>query len=174
MAFYNNRSSQDTSPIPKAVLIALCDYSKEFNRIDHSKVIIRLSDWGVPGWLLKILISYLTERTMTVKYKGVLSAPQSLPGGTVQGSELGILLFIVELSDAGMAVPSQPIQIDNVTDINSLPQPSPAVTSDECRLKYVDDQTHGEVLRLDTDLQLNGNIDGPRNFHDRHGHLLQP
>ena len=44
--------------IPRAVIIALCDYSNGFNRINHMHLIIRLSDWGVPGCLLKFLISY--------------------------------------------------------------------------------------------------------------------
>ena len=67
--------------IPRAVIIALCDYSKGFNRIDHSNLVTRLSDWGVPGWLLKVLISYLTERSMVLKYDGAVSDPQPLPGG---------------------------------------------------------------------------------------------
>ena len=115
-------------------LIDMCDYSKGFNRIDHSRVIIRLSDWGVPGWLLKILTSYLTGRSMELKYKGAISSPQSLPGGTVQGSELGILLFIVEHSDAGMDIPVQPL---DGQDVFSVSQPLPAVTQKECRLKYL-------------------------------------
>ena len=45
-----NTDKKDKSKIPRAVIIALCDYSKGFNRIDHNKLIIRLSDWGVPGW----------------------------------------------------------------------------------------------------------------------------
>ena len=88
---------KDKDRIPRAVILALCDYSKGFNRIDHSKLIIRLSDWGVPGWILKILVSYLTERSMILKYQGKWSDPQSLPGGTGQGSLLGMTLFIVEL-----------------------------------------------------------------------------
>ena len=51
--------------IPRSVVIALIDYSKGFNRISHPKLIIRLSDWGVPGWLLRILCSYMTKRTMS-------------------------------------------------------------------------------------------------------------
>ena len=41
-------SSTDSSTTPKAVMVALIDFSKAFNRINHTKVITRLSDWGVP------------------------------------------------------------------------------------------------------------------------------
>ena len=93
--------------IPRAVILAFCDYSKGFNRINHRNLIIRLSDWGVPGWLLQIISSYLSNRSMTLKYNGEVSDPQSLPGGAGQGSRLGMYLFLIELSDAGMPVPSQ-------------------------------------------------------------------
>ena len=69
--------------VPKAAIIALIDYSKGFNRISHNKLIIRLSDWGVPGWLLKIMCSYLTERTMTVRFKGATSSPYPLRSSRV-------------------------------------------------------------------------------------------
>ena len=71
--------------VPRAVMVALIDYSKGFNRISHSKLIIRLSDWGVPGWILRILCSYLEGRSMRVRHKGTTSAPQLLPSGPVKG-----------------------------------------------------------------------------------------
>ena len=47
--------------LPHAVMVALIDFKKGFNRLNHNKIITHLSDWGVPGWILKILCSYLTE-----------------------------------------------------------------------------------------------------------------
>ena len=47
---------------PKAVLAAYIDFFKGFNRLNHNKILIRLSDWLVPSWLLKIVASFLTER----------------------------------------------------------------------------------------------------------------
>ena len=38
-----------------AIIAALVDFSKGFNRLNHNKIMIRLSDKGVPGWLLRIL-----------------------------------------------------------------------------------------------------------------------
>ena len=42
---------------PHAVVLALIDLSKAFNRVDHTLVIQDLHDMKVPGSLLKILIS---------------------------------------------------------------------------------------------------------------------
>ena len=56
---------------------------------------------GVPGWLLKLVISFLKNRSMKVKYKGKYSKLFSLPGGGPQGSLLGLFLFLVLINDAG-------------------------------------------------------------------------
>ena len=98
---------------------------------------------------------------MVLKFNGAESDSQCLPGGTPQGTLLGMLLFIIELSDAGMTVPSQPGGLDMV----SLPIPEPSITQDEIRLKYVDDQTQGEVLYLKSALDFHSEQNGPRLFH---------
>ena len=105
---------------------------------------------------------------MVVKYQGAVSSPQPLFGGTVQGSLIGIILFIVELSDAGMPVPQQ----TSTNDVISLPFPTPTATENEIRLKYIDDQSQGEVVNLETALDLHSKQNGPRVYHDRHGHIL--
>ena len=56
---------------------------------------------GVPGWLLKLVISFLSDRSMRVKYKGKLSGFYPLPGGGPQGALLGLFLFLVLINDAG-------------------------------------------------------------------------
>ena len=56
-----------------AVLACLVDFSKAFNRQDHNILITKLSDIGVPGWLLKLVMAFLKHRTMKVKYKGRFS-----------------------------------------------------------------------------------------------------
>ena len=43
---------------PYAVLLALIDLEKAFNRVSHQLVIEDLAAMNVPGWLLLILISY--------------------------------------------------------------------------------------------------------------------
>ena len=73
---FNQDNKEATS-----VLACLVDFSKAFNRQDHSILITKLSDMGVPSWLLKIVISFLTDRKMVIRYKGETSGIRSLPGG---------------------------------------------------------------------------------------------
>ena len=105
---------------------------------------------------------------MILKYRKEWSEPQSLPGGTVQGSLLGMILFVIELSDAGMPVPPQA----GSQDVISVQDPLPSVTENEVRLKYIDDHTQGEVIKLKSALKLNADMNGPRDYLDRHGHVL--
>ena len=46
---------------PHAVLLGMIDLEIAFNRVSHQLVIQDLADMKVPGWLLLILISYLTK-----------------------------------------------------------------------------------------------------------------
>ena len=43
---------------PKAVLAAMVDFEKAFNRQNHHKLITKLHEMGVPGWLLNITIGF--------------------------------------------------------------------------------------------------------------------
>ena len=85
---------------PHAVLLALVDLEKAFNRVSHRIVIEDLADMHVPGWLLKILTSYLSERSMYLRFDGASSSEKLLPGSSPQGAYLGILLFIIIFNGA--------------------------------------------------------------------------
>jgi hypothetical protein len=61
-------NQDDTAPI--AILACMVDYSKAFNRIDHNLLVTKLSDMGVPGWLLSIVMAFLNDRSMIVRYNG--------------------------------------------------------------------------------------------------------
>ena len=50
---------------PQATLAAMIDYKQGFNRVQHSIFIeIMANDYKIPGWLLRILIGYLSERKL--------------------------------------------------------------------------------------------------------------
>ena len=54
----------------------------------------------VPGWLLRIIVAYLTKRSMILRYNGKSSSQHWLPGGGPQGTVLGVLLFLVLINFA--------------------------------------------------------------------------
>ena len=76
--------------IPHAVMAVMVDYSKAFNRTNHSIVVTILSRMGVPGWLLRIIVGFLSDRVLIVRHNGKSSSEKSMPGGSAQGSKLGL------------------------------------------------------------------------------------
>ena len=129
---------------PHAVLLAAVDMAKAFNRMSHQKVIEDLFDMKVPGWLMLILISYLTDRKMTMKFRGVLSALRLLPGSSPQGTVLGVILFIIYFNGAALRP--------------SIPRPSGPILSKRrndplaVEMKFVDDLSIAMKVNLKKDI----------------------
>ena len=89
-------------PESRAVLATMVDFSKAFNRQNHLILVTKLSDMGVPGWLLKIVIGFLEERQLIVTYNGATSGTKEMPGGGPQGTVLGMFLFLILINKAGI------------------------------------------------------------------------
>ena len=94
------RYNQDCN-LPVAILACTIDFSKAFNRQNHNILITTLSDMGVPGWLLNIIMGFLKDRVMVVNYKGETTEEKQLPGGGPQGTLLGLLLFLILINFCG-------------------------------------------------------------------------
>ena len=56
---------------------------------------------GAPGWLVNIIKGFLEERKLEVHYKGEKSGRKDMPGGSPQGTILGLFLFLVQINEAG-------------------------------------------------------------------------
>ena len=160
-----NLSNQE-SKIPTAILACLIDFSKAFNRQNHNILITKLSDMAVPAWLLKIVMGFLTGRSMVVRYKGATSSPRSLPGGGPQWTLLGLLLFLVLINDAGFAD-----QCNNVGDLITSRKTFKA--ANQLHLKYVDDLSIAEAVILkDNVLPAPVDRQQPDPYRARTGHVL--
>ena len=152
--------------LPIAVLICAIDFTKAFNRINHNIIITKLSDMGVPGWLLNIVMGFLADRVMVVRYKGETSDTQSLPGGGPQGTLLGLLLFLILINlcgDQGYGGIGKEIT-----------NPKKKFTPSSVHAKFVDDMTLAEAFNIAESVLPNPDRPLPDNYHARLGWKLDP
>ena len=91
-----------------AVLAVPVDYSKAFNRMLHSDILCNLIALNVPNCAVKLVKSYLTKRTMCVRYRGARSSFQNCPGGGPQGGLLTGALFCLQVNKAGRPCIARP------------------------------------------------------------------
>ena len=92
-----------------AVFVGLVDFSKAFNRIDHNVIVTILGDLNIPTCALRLVISYLSERKMCVRYNGAESAEQLIPCCGPQGGLLTVILFDLQVNLAGAPCPIYPL-----------------------------------------------------------------
>ena len=158
--------NQDVKNI-HAVLAVAVDFSKAFNRQNHNILIELLSDLGVPGWLLRIVMGFLENRKLEVHFKGEKSERKNLPGGGPQGTILGMFLFLILINAAGFRE-----RIRNTGQIITQPGVNKRKPMGTIHMKCIDDMTVAESIYLKDNLIKNPEPIQPFQYHERTGHIL--
>ena len=82
-----------------ATVLTAIDYSKAFNRLSYQQCLESFRKKGTSTPLLRIIASFLTNRTMSVRVGQEWSDPLEVHGGSPQGSVLGVQLFNTTTDD---------------------------------------------------------------------------
>jgi len=76
--------------------IGILNFSKAFDKADHSRLLPKL---GVRGEPLQWIQSFLSDRSQQVVVEGSFSNPRKLTSGVPQGSVLGPTSFLTYIND---------------------------------------------------------------------------
>ena len=104
---------------------------------------------------------------MFVLFNGGQSSTKPLPGGIPQGTLLALLLFLIMVNDVGFEN-----QMNNAGELATAKKK--VKTANEIHLKYVDDLTVAEAVRMKENLSCIP-LDSrplPDAYHSRTGHFL--
>ena len=79
----------------KATTAVTIDYSKAFDYIDHTILVTKLINMGISASLIKILISFLTNRSQCTRIGSELSSFKTItcgiPQSTINGPNYSLL-----------------------------------------------------------------------------------
>ena len=109
--------------------VTFVDFSKAFDRVDHTVVINNLIELAIPRSVIKWFASFITNRQQRVKIASTVSTWLVLKGGMPQGSWLGPLTFVILIDK---------LKLSCLTH------------------KYIDDTTMTEILSLGQTSQMAG------------------
>ena len=87
-----------------AVIASLIDWKEAFPRQCPKLGIESFMKCGVRNSLIPLLVDYLQDRTMTVKWNGKLSSDRKLNGGGPQGATFGIWEYLVQSNNSADCV----------------------------------------------------------------------
>jgi hypothetical protein len=85
--------------------VLFLDLKKTFDTVDYKILLLKLKRYGVGGIAFQWFQSYLQQRQQICKIAGSSSNAQTLHCGVRQGSNLGPLLFLIDINDLPNCMP---------------------------------------------------------------------
>ena len=144
---------------PHCAVLSVEDLSKAYNCGSHQMVIEYFFSMHITNWILAILCSYLSNRSMILSYQKAKSSQRPLPGGFGAGTFMGGLMFIVKFNGACLRPPI----------------PRPISGNRAVQFKFIDDSSKVASINLKVSVTKDPNTrPRPYNYHERFETILKP
>jgi len=92
------------------MFVAFLDASKAFDRVNHMKLLSKLTLIGVPKYILRFLSYWYSHQSLCVRWRTVYSDLFSVTNSPRQGGRLSPLLFNIYINDLSLALSKQPAE----------------------------------------------------------------
>ena len=79
--------------------LILLDFSKAFDKVNHSKLLWKLHQYGIRGNVLNWIHAFLSNRLQTVVLDGEKSGSVPVTSSVTKSSVLGPILFLIYIND---------------------------------------------------------------------------
>ena len=100
---------QTYNSLNTCISVCFLDASKAFDRVNHQLLFQKLNQRGVPGYILRILIFWYENHTMSVHWGSFISEPFHVSNGVHQGGILSPYIFNVYTDDLSTRLNALPI-----------------------------------------------------------------
>ena len=104
----------------RLVTVTYIDFSRAFELVSYDKLLIRLNAYGITGTLLKWLEEFLSNRTHCTRIGSSLSSSAELFSGVIQGSGIGLLLFLTYINELAKILEEYGITIKIFADDSKM------------------------------------------------------
>ena len=136
-------------PNTMSTLVAT-DYSKAFDRVNHTLLITKLLDLGTRPSVIPWICDFLCERQQSVRYNSVLSDWCTTTAGVPQGTRLGPVAFLAIINDAAWNTSSKRWKyVDDMTLVESSKISTPSHIQED--LNRIEDWSVSNHLKLNPD-----------------------